>query len=38
MRKTRLTDAIEELRNMKLGNLDDIKKDLVEAFKSMLEK
>jgi hypothetical protein len=38
MSKMKLIDAIEGLRSVKLGNLDDIKNDLIETFKSLSEK
>jgi tetratricopeptide (TPR) repeat protein len=38
MRKMKLTDAIEELRTVRLGNLENIKTELVEAFKSLSKK
>jgi len=34
----KLTDAIEDLRNSRLGNFKDIKNELVEAFKSLSKK
>jgi tetratricopeptide (TPR) repeat protein len=38
MQKMKLTDAIEGLRSVRLGNLDDIKNELIETFKSLSKK
>lgn len=35
MRKMKLTDAIGELRSVRLGNLEEIKNVLIDAFKSL---
>jgi tetratricopeptide (TPR) repeat protein len=38
MPRIKLSDAIEGLRNIRLGNLDDIKNELIETFKSLSKK